>query len=53
MIIGLLFAYYNFCRRHMTLKCIPAQEAGVTDQAWMVKELIQLAIPEGSQAEAS
>jgi hypothetical protein len=29
------------------------QEAGLTDQAWTVKELIQLAIPQGSQAEAS
>ena len=29
--VGLHFAYYNFVKRHNTLKCTPAMAAGITD----------------------
>jgi IS1 family transposase len=51
--LGLLFAYYNFVRKHMTLKRTPAMAAGLTDHTWSVKELIQIVIPAGASAKAS
>lgn len=36
------FAYYNFCRRHQTLRVTPAMEQGLTDHQWSVGELIGL-----------
>jgi hypothetical protein len=39
--IALFFAYYNFCRVHMTLGCTPAMMAGLTDHVWDVQELIE------------
>ncbi len=51
--LGLFFAYYNFCRVHMTLtestreeeerplrKITPAMAAGLTDHVWSVAELL-------------
>lgn len=38
--VALHFAYYNFCRIHMTLKCTPAMEAGLTDHVWTIRELL-------------
>src|SRR5581483_1946227 len=32
--IALHFAYYNFCRKHRTLKTSPAVSAGLTDHVW-------------------
>jgi transposase-like protein/IS1 family transposase len=37
---ALSFAYYNFCRVHLSLRVTPAMEAGVTDHIWSLKELI-------------
>jgi len=37
---ALWFAYYNFCRVHMTLRVTPAMEAGITDHIWTIAELI-------------
>ncbi|MGD1105952.1 MAG: hypothetical protein ABR865_02845 [Terracidiphilus sp.] len=37
---ALWFAYYNFCRRHQTLRVTPAMEQGLTDHQWTVGELI-------------
>jgi transposase-like protein/IS1 family transposase len=37
---SLWFAYYNFCRRHQTLRITPAMEAGITDHVWTIKELL-------------
>lgn len=37
--IGLRFMYYNFCRRHQTLKTTPAAAAGVADHVWSIDEL--------------
>ncbi len=45
--LALFFAFYNFCRPHMTLtegadgvKTPPAMVAGLTDHVWTVAELI-------------
>jgi IS1 family transposase len=37
---SLWFAYYNFCRRHQTLRITPAMESGLTDHVWNVSELL-------------
>jgi transposase-like protein/IS1 family transposase len=41
--LALFFAYYNFCRVHMTLKTTPAVAAGLTDHVWSVAELVSKA----------
>lgn len=38
--VGLHFAYYNFVRRHNTLRCSPAMAAGVTSGFWSVGDLV-------------
>jgi hypothetical protein len=39
--LSLHFAYYNFCRRHITLKgATPAMAAGLTDRVWDLWELL-------------
>lgn len=42
--VGLHFAYYNFVRRHNTLRCTPAMAAGITNQFWSVGELLEASI---------
>jgi len=37
---SLWFAYYNFCRRHQTLRVTPAMESGLADHVWTIGELI-------------
>ncbi len=37
---SLWFAYYNFCRKHQTLRVTPAMEQGLTDHQWTVAELV-------------
>jgi hypothetical protein len=37
---ALHFAYYNFCRIYQTLRVTPAMEAGLTDHAWKLEELL-------------
>jgi IS1 family transposase len=39
--VGLHFAYYNFVKRHNTLRCTPAMAAGVTSGFWSVGDLIE------------
>jgi hypothetical protein len=39
--VGLHFAYYNFVRRHSTLRCTPAMAAGVTQSFWGVGDLLE------------
>ena len=39
--LALYFAYYNFCRVHMTLRVTPAMEAGITDHIWNLSDLLQ------------
>ena len=36
--VALNFAYYNFCKRHITVKSTPAQAAGVEKDQWTVAE---------------
>ena len=39
--IGLHFGYYNFVRRHNTLKCTPAVASGLSSKAWTVGDLVE------------
>jgi IS1 family transposase len=39
--VGLHFAYYNFVKRHSTLRCTPAMAAGVTSGFWTVGDLVE------------
>jgi len=39
--VGLHFAYYNFVRRHNTLRCTPAMAAGVAPTFWTVADLLE------------
>lgn len=39
--VALHFAYYNFVKRHGTLRCTPAMAAGITNDFWTVEELIR------------
>ena len=41
--ISLHFAYYNFCKRHSTLRMTPAMAAGVMDTQWSVADLVEYA----------
>lgn len=41
--LALYFAWYNYCRRHKTLRVTPAMEAGLTDHVWTIPELLQAA----------
>jgi IS1 family transposase len=39
--VGLHFAYYNFVRRHNTLRMTPAMAAGVESSFWSVGDLLE------------
>ena len=41
--VGLHLAYYNFVRRHNTLRCTPAMAAGVERSFWSVGDLLEAA----------
>ena len=41
--VGLHFAYYNFVKRHSTIRCTPAMAAGVTGSFWSVADLVEAA----------
>jgi IS1 family transposase/transposase-like protein len=43
---ALLFAWYNFCRVHMTIKATPAVASGVVERTWTLRELIERAAAE-------
>jgi IS1 family transposase len=51
-VISLFVFFYNFCRKHMTLKQTPAMAAGLTHHVWTVRELIESAIIGGNAAVA-
>jgi hypothetical protein len=38
--VALWFMYYNFCRVHQTLPVTPAMEAGISNHAWTIEELM-------------
>src|SRR5207302_11156245 len=39
--VALNFAYYNFCKHHITVKTTPACAAGIEDHQWTVAELVE------------
>jgi transposase-like protein/IS1 family transposase len=39
--LSLFFAYFNFCRKHSTLRTTPAIAAGLTDHVWSVEDLLR------------
>jgi IS1 family transposase len=44
--VSLHFMYYNFCRKHQTLRGqTPAMAVGVTDHVWSVEEIVALLNP--------
>lgn len=40
--VALHYMFYNFCRIHQTHRVTPAMEAGLTDHAWNIEELVAL-----------
>lgn len=38
--LALHFAWYNFCRVHLSLRVTPGMEAGLTDHLWTVQEML-------------
>lgn len=40
--VALHFCYYNFARKHSTLKTSPAVAAGIADHVWTVEEIVGL-----------
>jgi hypothetical protein len=41
--VALHFAYYNFVRRHNTLRATPAMAAGIEREFWTVGDLVEAA----------
>lgn len=41
--LALHFSYYNFVKNHKSIRCTPAMEAGVANDFWTVRDLIELA----------
>jgi IS1 family transposase len=41
--VGLHFAYYNFVKRHNTLRTTPAMAAGIERDFWSVRDLVEAA----------
>jgi IS1 family transposase len=39
--VSLHFAYYNFVRRHLSIKTTPAVASGVAEKAWTLGELVE------------
>ncbi|MEX1146846.1 MAG: IS1 family transposase [Sphingomonadales bacterium] len=40
--VALHFMYYNFVKRHQTLRVTPAMAAGLTDRLWGVEDIVAL-----------
>jgi IS1 family transposase len=38
--LALHFAHYNFCRRHSSIRCTPAMEAGLAHTTWSMGDLL-------------
>ena len=41
--LGLYFAWYNWCRKHMTIKTTPAVQAGIATEQWTLENLLTAA----------
>ncbi len=39
-VLGLYFAWYNWCRKHATLKTTPAVKAGIASEQWTLERLL-------------
>jgi hypothetical protein len=42
--VALYFAYYNFVKRHNSLRCTPAMAAGVEQDFWSVGDLVEATV---------
>jgi hypothetical protein len=46
-VLGLFFAFYNFCGPHMTLtedmdfRCTPGMRAGLANEVWSLSNLLE------------
>jgi hypothetical protein len=40
--LALYFVFYNFVRRHQTLRVSPAMAAGVSDRLWLMDDIVAL-----------
>ncbi len=40
--VALHYGYYNFVKTHGAIRCTPAMEAGVTNSAWTVADLVEM-----------
>lgn len=40
---AILIAYYNFCRKHETIKTTPAVASGLASKPWSIRELLEQA----------
>jgi IS1 family transposase len=38
---AILVAYYNFCRKHETIKTTPAVASGLASKPWSIRELLE------------
>jgi hypothetical protein len=47
--LALYFVYYNFVRRHQTLRVSPAMEAGISDRLWSMEDIVALIDAAGSE----
>ena len=41
--VALFHVYHNFARIHQSLRVTPAMEAGLSDHAWSVREIVEMA----------
>jgi IS1 family transposase len=40
--VALHYTYYNFCKRHIAIRCTPAMEAGIASSQWTVADLVEM-----------
>ncbi len=38
--LSLWFAFYNWCRKHQTIKTTPAVKAGLAEEPWTLADLL-------------
>jgi IS1 family transposase len=43
--VAIYYMYYNYVRRHQSLRVSPAMEAGLSDHLWTIEDLVRLAEP--------
>src|SRR3979411_2466003 len=50
--VALFYMNYTFCRIHQTLRVTPAMEAGISQHAWSIQEIVGLDAPSFSDLAA-